>query len=240
MQALYLGSTQMKDSKASKEKISKAIHLCEDICYNLRRVWGSLEPKTLEMSNLLSQVYTEAGHYREAMGLHEEILRLVVDGDDDDDRTIDTMEPKTARENLDWLKASYQRLHGWDKSEKVYKVLVDRLLSMPEFKTAAEFKDAQAIDKWDKKGDPGKKGKFVAPAEWKFVSSAHLTENGGVKAAAASSRPNTIKHRVSSNWGRTLVHRFLHGGHEEHLHEMPSTPNGHLSNGGSIKSGVSV
>ena len=76
------------------------------------------------------------------MGLHEEILRLVVEGDDGDDRTLDTMEPGTARQNLDWLKVSYQRLYGWDKSARVYKDLMDELLSVQEYKGKAEFKDA--------------------------------------------------------------------------------------------------
>ena len=178
------------------------------------------------------------------MGLHEEILRLVVDGDDGDDRTLDTMEPDAARENLELLKASYQRLHGWDKSPRVYKDLVDHLLSMPEYKGKPQFKDAQPADKWDVKGDSGRKGRFVAPREWKFVSAAHLTEKGEVRqvssassGSSSGSRPNAIRHRVSSNWGRTLVHRFLHGGSDEHLNEMSTTPtktNGYLGNGVSV------
>jgi len=64
---------------------------------------GSFDPKTLEMSDLLSQIYTAAGHHREAMRLHEEILRLVVEGDDGDDRTLDTMIPKMAKHAISAL-----------------------------------------------------------------------------------------------------------------------------------------
>ena len=95
---------------ASKERKSEAIRLCEDICYNMRRTWGSLDPKSLEMSDLLSELYTNMGHYREAQGVHENVLRLVVEGDDGDDRTLDTMEAVRAKKQLELLKQSYLRL----------------------------------------------------------------------------------------------------------------------------------
>lgn len=98
----------------NKDHRSRAIRLCEDISYNLRRVWGSLNPKTLEMSELLSELYTSMGHYREAQGVHESILRLVVEGDDGDDRTIDTMPSQTALKHVNLLKQSFLRLKGWD------------------------------------------------------------------------------------------------------------------------------
>lgn len=103
------------------------------------------------MSEVLSQVYTNANHFADAMGVHEEILRLVVEGDDDDDRTIDTMTPARAKLHLDLLKRSYQRLGKWDKSPKVYKELVDQLLSMPVYKNDANFKGVQSTDKWNVK-----------------------------------------------------------------------------------------
>lgn len=71
MQARYLN--------ASKERRSEAIRHCEDICYNMRRTWGALDPKTLEMSELLYQLYTNMGHHHEAQGLQKTILPLVVE-----------------------------------------------------------------------------------------------------------------------------------------------------------------
>ena len=37
-------------------KHTVAIKICEDNCYNLRRVWASLHPESLKMEELLSQV----------------------------------------------------------------------------------------------------------------------------------------------------------------------------------------
>ncbi|OCL11089.1 hypothetical protein AOQ84DRAFT_425240 [Glonium stellatum] len=90
----------------------KAIRLCEDIAYNMRRVHGARHPATLETYTLLAQLYTSTGHYyqkeagsnkssaslaneyfKKALLVHEDTLRLLVsdganvdyDYDDDED-----------------------------------------------------------------------------------------------------------------------------------------------------------
>ena len=88
----------------------KALRLCEDIAYNLRRTHGATHPKTREMTKLLAQLYTSAGqwylqhggkdknnvdlanqYFAKALSVHEEMLRILdhdsadgVMGDDDD------------------------------------------------------------------------------------------------------------------------------------------------------------
>jgi hypothetical protein len=56
-----------------------ALHLAEDICYNLRRVWGPLDKTALEMSSLLAEMYTAAGQYAKAMAVHEEVSTQLSD-----------------------------------------------------------------------------------------------------------------------------------------------------------------
>jgi hypothetical protein len=87
----------------------KAIRLCEDISYNLRRAYGISHPATLEAFQVLSQLYTSAGqtfqknaasdknagalaadYFKKAVLVEEEILRwFVSEGagtkDDEDD-----------------------------------------------------------------------------------------------------------------------------------------------------------
>ncbi|MCJ1420615.1 hypothetical protein MMC32_006973 [Xylographa parallela] len=210
VQARFLAS----DPKSQKS--SDILPLCEDICYNLRRVKGSLDPLALEMFELLSQIYTSVGHYREAMGVHEDILRLIVEGDDDDDGTIDTVTPHVARQHLDLLKYSYQRLKGWDKSEAVYKSIVTRLLHMREYKGSKAFDGAQPIEKWSKDEQPGTKGMFVAPQQWEFVDPDHITKQGEVVYHGVPRRPGVGAMRAVSNWGMASIYRLLHGDDEEH------------------------
>lgn len=208
-------------------KRPKATDLCEDICYNLRRAWGSLDPKTLDMSDLLSECYTAAGHYREAMAVHEEILRLVVEGDDDDDRTIDTVEPEIARKHLDELKRCYQLLGGWDKSAEVYKDIVTRLINMKEFKGHPEFKGVQSTDKWNVEEKAGEARNFAAPKEWMFGASELVSGNGQVTEHGHGhhhhhKQPGVL--RAVSNWGMGVIHGAIHG-HHDHEHGHGKTGN---------------
>ena len=182
----------------------------------MRRTWGALDPKTLEMSTLLSALYTSAGHYREAQRVHENNLRLVVEGDDGDDRTLDTMEAGRALKQLELLKQSWLRLRGWDKSLDVYVELVQELKNMPEYKGSKEWKDVRLPSEWNSKEAASETlGKFSLPREWDFVAK----EDGSVGNGHGKEGPRrsgmNVK-RATSNWGLGLVHRFLHGDHEEH------------------------
>ncbi|KAK7188148.1 nacht domain protein [Paraphaeosphaeria sporulosa] len=85
----------------------KAIRLCEDIAYNMRRAHGPRAPVTIETYELLAQLYTSAGltyqskagtektgalaaeHFKKALIVHEDILRLLVQDDDADDDSDD-------------------------------------------------------------------------------------------------------------------------------------------------------
>lgn len=208
MQARYLN--------ASKERRSAAIRLCEDICYNMRRTWGALDPKTLEMSKLLYQLYTNMGHHREAQDLQETILRLVVEGDDGDDRTHDVMESETALEQVELLKQSFLRLGGWNKDRDVYDDIVQELKEMPEFEGEKQWKQLRLPSEWDSKEKPSDKiGKFITPEEWEFVKAEDITKGGAMK--ESPSIPGMQVKRATSNWGLAPSPRFAqedfgHGG----------------------------
>ena len=213
---------------------SQATRLCEDICYNLRRAWGSLDPKTLEMSLLLSQLYTSQGHYREAQGVHENVLRLVVEGDDGDDRTLDTMDSKAARQHVEWLKQSFLRLKGWDKSKDVYRELIEELVNIPEYKKDPERIKEANVDQWNTKEAPSETvGKFVPPQNWEFSSKQRLSGDGEVK--VVSRRPDMGMKRATSNWGMGLIHRFLHGEHDDDHEQVNGKGNGHGGMGNGVK-----
>jgi hypothetical protein len=105
----------------------KAIRLAEDIAYNMRRAHGPRAPVTLETYELLAQLYTSTGlsyqkdpktaglaadYFKKAVGVHEDILRLVVhehgslDGQDSDDDELDTTAALLAREGVNVKKTS--------------------------------------------------------------------------------------------------------------------------------------
>ena len=151
------------------------------------------------------------GHYREAQGVHENILRLVVEGDDGDDRTVDTVPSQTARKHLDLLKQSYLRLQGWDKSAAVYKDLVHSLIQM--YKGQPEWKDVSGIETWNfnKEKPSDTLDKFVAPSDWEFAKPGTFDEEGNALDPKGLRRPGMGVKRATSNWGIGEVHRALHG-----------------------------
>ncbi|KAL8656951.1 MAG: hypothetical protein Q9226_002409 [Calogaya cf. arnoldii] len=206
---------QARYLNASTSRRSEAICLCEDIHHNLRRVWGSLDPKTLEMSDLLSQLYTNMGHTRKAQSVHENILRLVTEGDDGDDRTLDTMDSHTARHQVELLKQSFLRLHGWDKSPEIYTDLINDVKEMAEYKSQPAWKDVKPAHEWNAKEAASETlGKFEALQTWYLVKPELFDEKGEIRAGKVGKRAGMSKKRVTSNWGLNFVNNLLGGGQE--------------------------
>ena len=212
---ISIGRRYVQATYANKDHRSRAIRLCEDICYNLRRVWGSLYPETLDMSELLSQLYTSMGHYREAMGVHESILRLVVEGDDGDDSTIDTMESGRVKKHVDWLKQCYLRLQGWEKSPATYIDLVHAILHMEEFRHKPEWHGVRGAEHWDKKEPASDSiGKFVVPKEWEFEDPKTANKQVDDAKENVMYRPHGLgMKRATSNFGMSYLGYSDHEGH---------------------------
>ncbi|OAK96279.1 hypothetical protein IQ06DRAFT_229985 [Phaeosphaeriaceae sp. SRC1lsM3a] len=171
----------------------KAIRLAEDIAYNMRRAHGPRAPVTIETYELLGELYTSTGlsyqkdsktatlaadYFKKAVGVHEDILRLVVNeqGSGDDDDELDTTAALLAREgvnvrkqqqqtqaldasqidrsalalkHLRLLKLAYQRLGGWPKSYDEYERLNAQLFRV--FGGEAKWKGVEGTEKWDAK-----------------------------------------------------------------------------------------
>jgi hypothetical protein len=153
--------------------ISTAIELCDTICYNLRRSRGWLDDDALAMSELLAKLYTSQHRHREAMGVHEEILR-------ETDENDDMEKAYYANHHLELLKRAYQRNGAWDKSEKSYRELY---AALKRFGLSV-----QPIEKWSSKG-ADTMGTYVIPQEWKL-------EVDEMEVAKGRKRPNWL--RVSS------------------------------------------
>jgi hypothetical protein len=194
---------------SSNHHQNQAIRLCEAIYYNFRRVHGALDPKSLEMAELLSQLYTEVKRNEEAMRVHEEILSLVVAGDDDDDRTLDTIPATVAKKHLLLLKQTYLRLQAWGKKPRIYKELVDQLINMPAYKSDPTFKGVQSTDKWSLKEKPESIGTFSPPIRWEFADPIIFAEMAGDTMETplplgSTTRRQLEMRRVTSNWGMNI------------------------------------
>jgi len=65
---------RLVETRFCRGNVDSAIQLCRDICYNLRQVWGSCDPVTLEMTKLLSGLFTASNDHKSAAALHEGVL----------------------------------------------------------------------------------------------------------------------------------------------------------------------
>ena len=171
---------------------AKAIRLCEDLVYNLRRAlgFGPLHPTTLRLSKLLSSLYTDVGRHRDAMAVHEEILRLALYGDDDgdDDGLRHDEEVAIVREHLEWLKRTYQRLGEWDKSEQMYRTLYAELA-----KTYGGKLGVPPIEKWSPKGADAV-GAYVSPTTW------DITVRGEKSGEGQQKKRKSLLARARESW----------------------------------------
>ncbi|KAJ9664804.1 hypothetical protein H2201_005025 [Coniosporium apollinis] len=149
-----------------------ALHLCEDVCYNLKRVWGAFDNTTLEMHRLLAELYTAAGAYRKAMAIHEDILRQTLVAIDEDGVLAPEGGAKIASTHMDLLKRAYLRNGGWDKDPASYRELYGQLKGAyaAEQAWAANSTAAQGIEKWSTKDKKDGLGMWQQPASFEFAS----------------------------------------------------------------------
>ncbi|KAJ5105309.1 hypothetical protein NUU61_002656 [Penicillium alfredii] len=95
----------------------QAIRLCSDLCYNIGRVWGSFDRIALELTALLSELYTVTGNYTSAMAVHEKALRQLAHAHDG----ISSAEMGSiAVQHTELLKRAFQRNGGRAKAPHVY------------------------------------------------------------------------------------------------------------------------
>lgn len=173
---------------------SSALDLLEDICYNLRRVWGPLDKTTLEMEQLRSQMYTSLNQHTRAMGVHEDILAHLTSDELDMDQVTSKEEAEIAVKQFTQLRLAYLRNGGkWPKDkdqgvyDELYHIVSDQLKDQDIWKNA-KFDD---VNKW-----PGavKSFKDDGSGTWRGVSDGHwefMADDGKYKHINAMRRRTT-------------------------------------------------
>lgn len=98
---------RLVETRFCRGAVDSAIQLCRDICYNLRQVWGSCDNVTLEMTKLLSGLFTASGNHQAAATLHEGVLYDLL-GDSDAKDHPDAAD--TASQHMELLRRAQTRL----------------------------------------------------------------------------------------------------------------------------------
>lgn len=145
-----------------------AITLCEDICYNVRRVWGASDQVTVEMYNLLASLYTAAGDHVRAMSTHEEVCRQTLTAVEEDGDIEPAQGADVVKDQVELMKRSYQRAGGFgDKDGALVKELFGQLTA--SFGKEKSFASVQGVDKWSTKEKADNLGVWTKPASFEFM-----------------------------------------------------------------------
>ena len=176
--------------------VNEAAELCDVICYNLRRSRGWLYRETRKVSLLLAEILTDMGRYAEAMDVHEEMLREI----DEDTVGKNGVDAALVSQILEALKQDYARLGRWEKSERGYDELVQRVgkkYSLNVF--GVEHWSKGAIDR---NGGP----KSIGRTEWRIDNSKEKTEESKEKENSRTKRESLLEiaKRRSYGFGREL------------------------------------
>ncbi|MDI1490444.1 MAG: hypothetical protein OHK93_001647, partial [Ramalina farinacea] len=195
-----------------------AIALAEDIAYNLRRARGSLHPETVAAYTLLSELYTKQARYRDSMGVHEEILRLTLCADDDDDGFEGSEEEGEGTKErmkgvvavpVGLLKRAHLRLGGWDKNVKNYVDLFSRLKERFGKDVVLAGAGGEELKGWKVGVADDGVGMWQPPKEWRLIGKdqgvmvAKRDGKGGDLAAKEKEKEEKKRwtRRISRMWG---------------------------------------
>jgi hypothetical protein len=130
-------------------------------------VWGPFDRIALELTTLLSELYTATNNYRGAMAVHEKILRQLL-SEPESEGSLSLAERATiAARHVELLKRAAQRLGGWDKEEHLYKQLVSSL-NERFAGDAAWVAIPEQLEEWVK-GEADDLGVWRAPASYGFL-----------------------------------------------------------------------
>ncbi|GAB7346847.1 hypothetical protein MBLNU459_g1933t1 [Dothideomycetes sp. NU459] len=149
-----------------------ALHLCQDIIYNLRRVWGELDQTTLSMWQLLSELQTAAGNLHAAQNVHEEVLRSVLTAVEDGDIEVD-QGAAIAVSQFERLKRTFQRSGSWVKDASVYKDLHAQLnteFGKEKVWTASTVAKSNMAKWTEDKQQSDAVGIWKEPTSWEFAA----------------------------------------------------------------------
>ncbi|CAG8304975.1 unnamed protein product [Penicillium salamii] len=143
---------RLVETRFCRGHIDSSIQLCRDICYNLRQVWGSCDPVTLEMTKLLSGLFTASDNHQSAATLHEGILYDLL-GDSDakgHERAADT-----ASQHMELLRRAQARLGGTSKRASahagLFQSLTDRFgLQSEQTQSVGEANGGDSFGIWSK------------------------------------------------------------------------------------------
>ncbi|KXG54591.1 uncharacterized protein PGRI_077350 [Penicillium griseofulvum] len=145
---------RLVETRFCSGKVDSAIQLCRDICYNLRQVWGSCDPVTLDMTKLLSAMFTASENHKSAAALHEGILYDLL-GDTEAEGHSSAAD--VASQHMELMRRAQERVGTGESARRasahaeLYQSLVDRFgVKTEQMKKAGEANGGAEFGVWSK------------------------------------------------------------------------------------------
>lgn len=161
------------EARFSCSRKEQAIRLCTDLCYNIGRVWGQFDRITLELTALLSELYTATGNYAGAMTVHENALRQVTHTQTD----VTSAEMGSfAVQHTELLKRAYQRNGGWAKQSALYTDLLGKVNEQLKAEKTWSQSSIESVEKWQPKGADNL-GLWQPPTSYGFLTAGKINKH---------------------------------------------------------------
>ena len=147
-----------------------AVKLCERICYNYERVWGILNPETLDFNDFLSHLYTASNRAEKATALHEKILRKLAEPKTKSHFTSEELDRIIFRQ-IDLLGYSLRRSPPSENPEQKYSTLIQQLVLLYGHESPRwnELRNVQSWTKKSKRPSDETFGLWTAPEKWSLI-----------------------------------------------------------------------
>ena len=168
---------RLVETRYCRGHVDAAIKLGRDICYNLRQVWGNCDPITLDMTKLLSGMYTASGNYRAATALHESALNELLN---DDDAVHNSRAADTVTQHLDLIKHAQARLQKGAKGQVNESQAYSDMLRAVSTKFGLEPSASEDISTDDDVGVWHRPRRFSLDVEEELMHQNNLRNSSGV------------------------------------------------------------
>ncbi|KAK6529970.1 hypothetical protein TWF281_009120 [Arthrobotrys megalospora] len=162
----------------------EALRLCERIYYNYRRVFGELNPETIQFADLLAQLYTSALLYHKGMLLNERVLQALANPANKNELKKG-QEAEIIFRQLNLLKYSRSMKGGWLNPEENYVSIISQLHTL-YLQKHSRWDEIADFKFWSAKSVETNDGplSWEPPVIWNILEDESITWKGGVPSIA--------------------------------------------------------
>ncbi|THC92943.1 hypothetical protein EYZ11_007586 [Aspergillus tanneri] len=165
---------RLVETRFCRGQAALATQLGKDICYNLRQVWGNCDPVTLDMTKLLSGLYTASGNHLAAAALHETALAELLNSDENQPQAVEAV-----TQHLELLQHAQARLAKEGQSGTVDAAAAQERVQQIATKFGLSTSELEATETDESHGMWQRPRRFSLDVEDPTMHHNHLRQSSG-------------------------------------------------------------